>query len=258
MTFARGSVRKTIAYTVLLGVSAGSTAAQTAAADDEWSSSVALYLHASDLSGTVTRGPVDVPVDVSFSTLLDKLNTAFTIHGETQRGRFGVGVDYFYFGLGDTAVATPLANITLEEANLNLQNFELFGIGRVGDPTQGRGAFDLLAGARYRGLSSALSFSLPIIGTVGPLSGDRSWWDLLLGGRYTKALHRRISVRLRADAGTDVLNVQGGVDITLADWLLLGIQYKYVNFDHSDGEGLDRFRYDVTEHGPLFGAAFTF
>jgi hypothetical protein len=81
---------------------------------------------------------------------------------------------------------------------------------------------------------------------------------MLLGGRYMRALHRRISVRLRADAGTDVFNAQGGVDITIADWLLLGIQYKYVNFDHSDGEGLDRFRYDVTEQDPLFGAALTF
>ena len=251
-------VRTVIVCTLLLVLNAGPVAAQTAASGDEWSSSVALYLHASDLSGSVTRGPVDVPVDVSFSTLVDKLNTAFTIHGETQRGRFGVGVDYFYYGLGDTAIATPLPNVTIEEANLNIQNFELFGIGRVGDPTQGRGAFDLLAGARYRGLSSDLSVSLPIIGTVGPLSGDRSWWDLLLGGRYMKALHRRIAVRLRADAGTDVFNVQGGVDVTVADWLLLGLQYKYVNFDHADGEGLDRFRYDVTEHGPLFGAAFVF
>ena len=156
-------VRKIVACTLLLGVSAGPAAAQTAASGDEWSSSVALYLHASDLSGSVTRGPVDVPVDVSFSTLLDKLNAAFTIHGETQRGPFGVGVDYFYYGLGETAIATPLANITVEEANLNLQNFELFGIGRVGDPTQGPGAFDLLAGARYRGLSSDLSFSVPIV-----------------------------------------------------------------------------------------------
>ena len=77
-------------------------------------------------------------------------------------------------------------------------------------------------------------------------------------GRYVKELHRRIAVRRRVDAGNDVFNVQAGVDITLADWLVLGIQYKYVNFDHADGEGLDRFRYDVTEHGPLFGAAFTF
>ena len=139
-------VRGVVTYTVLLGVSAGTVAAQTGAPDDAWSSSVALYLHASDLSGAVTRGPVDVPVDVSFSTLLDKLNTAFTIHGETQRGRFGVGVDYFYFGLGETAIATPLANVSVEEANLDLKNFELFGFGRVGAPTQPSGAFDVLAG----------------------------------------------------------------------------------------------------------------
>ena len=61
-----------------------------------------------DLNGTVTRGPVNVPVDVGFSTLLDKLNAAFTIHGETQRGPIGVGADYFYFGLGETAMSTPV------------------------------------------------------------------------------------------------------------------------------------------------------
>ena len=73
-----------------------------------------------------------------------------------------------------------------------------------------------------------------------------------------KALHCRIFLRFRADAGTDVFNVQGGVDITVVDWLVLDLQYKYVNFDHSDGVGLDLFRYDVTEQGPLFGAAVTF
>ena len=258
VSFPQRLFRRAIAYAVFLGLSAGSVAAQGSVSGDEWSSSVALYLHASDLNGTVTRGAVELPVDISFSTLLDKLNTAFTIHGETQRGAFGVGVDYFYFGLGDTAIATPLENVTIEEVNLNIKNFELFGIGRVGDPTRGRGAFDLLAGARYRGLSSDLSFGLPIIGTVGPLSGDRSWWDMLLGGRYLKALHPRVSVRLRADTGTDVFNVQGGVDLRVAEWLLLGIQYKYVNFDHSEGQGLNGFTYDVTEHGPLFGAAFVF
>ena len=174
LSWVRNLVRRVIAYTLLLGLSAGSVAAQTAASGDEVSSSVALYLHASDLSGPVTRGAVDVPVDVSFSTLLDKLNAALTIHGETQRGRFGVGVDYFYYGLGETVIATPLANVTVEEANLNLQNFELFGIGRVEDPTQEPGAFDLLAGARYRGLSSDPSFSLPHHRDRGPFSGDRT------------------------------------------------------------------------------------
>ena len=81
---------------------------------------------------------------------------------------------------------------------------------------------------------------------------------MLLGGRYIKTLHPRISIRFRADTGIDVFNVQGGVDIRATEWLLLGLQYKYVNFDHSEGVGLDRFAYDVTEHGPLFGAAFTF
>ena len=95
MSLDRGSVRRVIAYTLLLGLSAGSVAGQTTASSDEWSSSVAVYLHATDLSGSVARGPVDVPVDVSFSTLLDNLDTAFTIHAETQRGPFGVGVDYF-------------------------------------------------------------------------------------------------------------------------------------------------------------------
>ena len=98
-----------------------------------------------------------------------------------------------------SAIATPLANVTVEEANLNLQNFELFGIGRLGDPTQGRGTFDVLAGARYRGLSSDLSVSLPIVGTIGPFSGDRSWWDLLLGG----ALHE-------GPAPTDIRSTERG------------------------------------------------
>lgn len=52
--------------------------------------------------------------------------------------------------------------------------------------------------------------------------------------------------------------MQGGVDITLVDWLVKGLQYKYVNFNHSDGVGLDLFRYDVAEQGSLFGAAVTF
>ena len=106
VSFPQGSFRRAIAYAAFLGLSAGSVAAQGSVSGDEWSGSVALYLHASDL----------------------------------------------------------------------------------------------LAEARYRGLSSDLSVGLPIIGTVGPLSGDRSWWDMLLGGRYLKALHLRRSVQVLADA----------------------------------------------------------
>lgn len=61
----------------------------TGGAAPTWTSVVALYLHAADLKGTTTLGRIEVPVDVGFSTLIDKLQTAFTAHAETQRGPVG-------------------------------------------------------------------------------------------------------------------------------------------------------------------------
>ena len=222
-----------------------------------WTSVVALYLHAADLKGTTTLGRIEVPVDVSFSTLIDKLQTAFTAHAETQRGPVGVGVDVLYLKVGEDGLSTGIPGITLEAASLGMTNLEFFGIGRLGDPAASAGAFDFLGGARYRRLSPGFRFSLPRE-MIASISGTRDWWDLLLGGRWVKQLTERLGLRARADVGLDVFNVQGGLDIDVTRWLGIALQYKYLNFDHEEGQGQELFRYDATEQGPLFGVAFRF
>ena len=73
---------------------------------DEWLFIAGLYGFFPAMEGTVTaRDFIQVPVDVTFSELLDHLKMNLTGHFEAQHGRFGGGLDFFYVRLGAASKA---------------------------------------------------------------------------------------------------------------------------------------------------------
>jgi hypothetical protein len=215
------------------------------------------YLHAVDISGSNTVGDVEVPIDVSFGDLFSIVKVPFSLNVEGMKGRWGFGVDYLYIKVGDESfVDTPLPIEITVGADFIISNFEAFGTYRIGRPSDPAGSLDLMFGPRWR----RLSLGVEISGLPQTIGGgfDESWWDFLLGGRWVKKVHPRVGLIARADFGSDVWQVNGGVGINVWRKLDLLIQYRHVDIDHEQGSGNDFFAYDGTESGPLFGFGLHF
>lgn len=224
--------------------------------ENSWRWAIGAYLHAVDISATTTVGEIEMPLDVTFGDLFGALKVPFSMHVEGRRDRWGFGVDFLYILVGEEGIE-PVPGLGLSVGgDFTISNVELFGTYRLGDIDDPGGAFDLMAGARYRSLSLDVSIS----GLPMELSGgfDEGWWDVLLGGRYIVRVHPRVGLVARADIGADIFAASGGVGINIWRGLDLLIQYKIISIDHDHGSGATYFRYDATEQGPLFGIGVHF
>ena len=77
---------------------------------DEWNNDFVVYLWAVNMDATSTVGTNQVPLDVSFSDLWDKMKFAASGHYEGRKGNWGVLLDGSYVNLGEdgiTVIAGP-------------------------------------------------------------------------------------------------------------------------------------------------------
>ena len=101
--------------------------------------------------------------------------------------------------------------------------------------------------------------------TPGPtVEGDESWVDPFVGLRTFIDLSEKASFSLRGDIGgfgigSDIaLNGQALFAYRLRNWIALHAGYRVLYQDFSDGSGASEFAWDVTMHGPVFGAELKF
>jgi len=225
--------------------------------EDGWSFGTGVYLFGANIEGVTAIGPKEIETDLAFSEAIDILEGAFTAHFEAlSPARIGLAVDYLYTKVGEEGIATPLPPVVIDNASLTSQTLELFGYYHFGDLDSGAGSFDVIGGTRYRSMDNTLELSF----FEQSLRGDfgASWWDLMVGGRWARKVHPRVALSIRADAGTDAFNVQGGATFRIARRLLIVAQYKYLNFDHEQETDLADFGYDAIEQGVLVGFGFHF
>lgn len=227
-----------------------------------WTWAGALYLHAVGLSGRQAIGGAEVDLDVSFGDLFDKIQGGFMGHFEGRNGNFGFGVDYMWVKVGEEGIELgpeggPGVLPVEGTGSMTTSAFELFGTYRIGDQADGPGALDLIGGTRYKSVANKIEI------TGGPLEGlsadpEFSWWDIMFGGRWMRQAGERAILIFRADLGSDAWNVQGGVGINVWRQLDVVIEYRHIKYNRSEGTGAERFVYDASESGPLFGIGFHF
>ena len=98
-----------------------------------------------------------------------------------------------------------------------------------------------------------------------PLQGEdsKTWVDPFVGIRLMVPAEKWVAV-VRLDVGgfglgsSYAFQIYPTVGYRVADWFTLGGGYRYLRMDYKDGEGRERFEYDMAIHGPFIGAAFHF
>ena len=220
--------------------------------DDAWRFSLApFYLWAVTIDGDVGIGPVDTEIKIDFDKVFDNLEGLFTAHLEAENGRWGAIFDIDYLNLGSTAGLPAGGEI---KADVKGGIAEIDGFYRIKRDVH---FFDILAGFRY----TALDVDVDI--RPGPSAGvDQNWWDPLVGGRWTWNFGKQWQFAARGDiggfgVGSDFTWNASGLFIW-QPWkhVSLAAGYRALDQDYEDGSGRDRFKWDVTMHGPLAGINF--
>ena len=225
------------------------------ALDGRWHFRIVPFFWATSIDGRGSLGGLpEVPLEVSFSQVVEKLDFGKLGRFEARRDRMGAGLDLIYLDLGaDVAAEEPppgLEGLTVDVRHLIVEGFGFYRA--VSGGRDGAGYLDLLAGLRYTGTKKRLTDpeGAEIPGTKITLN----WLDAMAGARFRVPLGARVGLCGRGDLagfGSDLTwNAQGGLDLALGRRWALGAEYRWLDIDYESGEGPQRELFDVRYRGP--------
>lgn len=227
------------------------------AAEDAWQHVLAIYMVGSSINGTVGVGDLDLEVDMSFGDILDNLDGGAMLAYRATRGPWSFGADLAYLGLeAKESELGPLGRVRVD-----IDADQLMLTTDVGYALNDR--WSVYGGARYWDLDADLSLSVEGREPVTASASD-SWIDPIVGLRYVAPLGGDWSLMARGDVGGFGVGSDFSWSATaIAVYqinrnahLLLG--YRHIDVDYEDGNGADRFKWDVWEGGPTAGFAWQF
>lgn len=233
----------------------------------EWALLVSPYAWGASLKGKGSLAGISTSIDVPFSDILDELDLAVMGNAEVTNGRFGFYLDGQYV---ETSQSKHLLahRISLGVATTRLSAgafFKLYETELGGTTVFGRPrtlSFEPTAGVRWTRLSGH-------VGLAGLGFGKASgWYDPFVGLRINADLTDRWNLLAEADAGgtgTSQYSFHAQAYLGYRTLLLgrettlrAGYRAIYQNYTADDFTGRNRFRWDVTQHGPAVGLTMRF
>lgn len=257
--------------TLCLALVAGGASAGDS--DPRWQFSIAPYLWAVSIKGTLDAHGVEAEADVGFSDILDTMDAAFLIAFEARRERLSFTGNGIYLKLSDDAsgvrgskipAAPPGsfdAGYTSETGIVEgFANYEVWSAPLASD--ERRVALDLRLGARYWYMHEQIDATLLPGVPLGPFhrSFDDSydWVDGVVGARARAWLSDRLGLVLAGDYGGFGIGsasdpswaIQGLATFELTPSWQLALGYRHLE--------VDRDALDLRITGPLVGAIYRF
>ncbi|MBI1285647.1 MAG: hypothetical protein GC183_15190 [Thiobacillus sp.] len=223
-------------------------------ATGEWRKSVYLYGMGVAIDGEAQIGPLSVPVDVSISDMFDALDFGAMAAYRIENGTWSFSADVTYMDLGFSETTQQ------RRASVSLDTDQLTIMGTVGRRVSPR--LEALFSLAYFDLSTQLD--VRVLQQQVSASRDVDWVDPLLGLNYRAPFGDKWNLDLRGDVG----GFGVGSDLTLHGWVKLVHQnsesfswyfgYRYIGYDYETGSGINYQRYDLAQHGPGIGVAWSF
>jgi hypothetical protein len=245
-------LRSSLLAFALLGAISPLAAAQDSPQPTEWRQTVMFYGMGASISGDAQVGPLQVPVDVGMSDFFDSLKFGAMVAYGVANDDWSIAGDVTYMNLGQS-------NSTQQNrASAGLDVEQITAMATVGRRILPH--VEALVSLAYFDVSADLR--LRLLQQVRTASRDADWLDGLVGLRYQVPVSGKWSFTLRGDIGG------GGSDLT---WHALTrvthqtserfgwyVGYRAIAYDYEDGTGLNYQHYDLVQHGPGAGVAFSF
>ena len=252
------SVTTTIQSRLVAGLAclvflAGGATSQ-AAEDSSWSNQALIYLLGPTLDGTSGIGPFDTEVDMDAGDVFDALDGAFLGMYRGQNDRWGVALDVVHMDLNGDATGDRGAL----SGSVNVKQTTMIGTGYYRLSRELR----LIGGALFNDLSTRVALSGPLNDRNQRFGDD--WVDPIVGVGYDVPLSQKWDFSGSAlvggfGVGSDLVMVfSASFAYRFNDWASITLGGRYLDFDYEDGEGADRFKFDMKQYGPAVGFRFDF
>jgi opacity protein-like surface antigen len=236
-----------------------------AQAEEGWNFSLGIPVWIPGIGGDLTIRGEEFSPDQDNGDVADVLDTninlAAALHFEAQNGRFGLFADAMYLDLRSTR------NNGSGDTEAVFRGFigELGAFYTVVAPEPGKrgfGAFqlDALGGVRIT------SVDIGIDANAADPSTSHALYDPIIGARAELGLTNWLSIEARGDVGGFGIeawdtsdfsyNVAAGLAFHPANWLDLGLGYRWLKYDFETDSGDTTF--DATLSGPYITLMFNF
>jgi hypothetical protein len=239
---------------VAVALLAGSVTAQAQSSAGDWRHTVFLYGMGAAIDGDAQVGNLQVPVDVGMSDFFDSLKFGAMAAYRMDNGEWSFSGDATYMNLGQTERTQQnraSASLDTEQATF------MATVGRRVMPD-----LEVLFSLAYFDVTADLRVRL--LQQVRTASRDASWLDPLVGLSYDIPVSGKWRFALRGDIG----GFGVGSDLTWhaltkftyqqSDRFGWYLGYRAIAYDYEDGEGRNFQNYDLVQHGPGAGVAFSF
>jgi hypothetical protein len=229
-------------------------ATPTALADDP-RHTLAVYFMGVGMDGTTSVGPIEGDVNVSFSDILENLEFGGMLAYRADLGRWSVTTDALYMGLG----ATKDSASGFLKSDVDVTQWML----EVDGGYEQNERLEWLFGLRYINLDTEIVIT-PDLGPVVEADASKSWLDPVVGARWTQPIGKTWAFIGRADVGGFGIGSDfawqavARFEWKVSDKVGVSFGYRALSADYEDGEGVDRFTYDVVSAGPLAAVTFAF
>ena len=237
---------------------------------DPWRFTVAPYFWGTSMDGKAGVQDIETDVDISFGDILKDVSIALMVYGEARKDKFGFFVAPFYVRLHDKNSGPIDSRTTNQSVMMGGGAFYRLAEWQTGEGADGNPltiAVEPYIGARltYMRLEIELSQgSGPIPNSALPQEDkSRVWVDPIVGTRVGMDLTENWSLFAEGDVG----GFGVGSDFSWQTMGYLGyrgsafgvpttyvVGYRALSQDYDK----DDFKWDVTQHGPMLGAAFHF
>lgn len=245
---------------VLLAICLALTLSCAANAEEgKWQFLVEPYLMFPNMKGEV--GVADLPaapVDEDPSDIFDHLQMGAMFYFEAHNDQWMFSSDLLYMDLESDL--TPNGIVSDGKAQMSQVGFELAAMRRLSK------YFELGISAVYNKIDADVDMTFDtVLGTnTRSVSMTEDWIDPTLVARATFPYGDKWFGQFRFNiggfgVGSDLFwQVQADIVYHHSNKWQFVIGYRLIDFDYDQGSGLDRFRYDMQNFGPLLKVGYSF
>lgn len=230
--------------------------AQEDTATKKWHYLGEVYMMFPNMNGeTGVRELPTVAVDATVGDILGHLKMGGMFYLEATNDDWSISSDFLYMDLEQDAVPTTL--ITSGKVSMQQTAWELAGLKRM------QPWLDLGIGARLVNLQAGIDLQTVIDGSRSA-SIDQTWVDPIIIARTQGLFTEKIYWQFRGDfggfgVGSDFTwQAQANIGYRFSKLFQTSIGYRYIGIDYDNGEGSDRFVYDVDTFGAVLRLGFNF
>ena len=238
-----------------------------AAEADDWSVTISPYVWAASLNGKASLAGFTTRVDVPFSDTFDHLDFAVFGDAEIRKGRWGVFLD------GQYVKTSQEENLRAQSLDLGVTTSRVQGalFYRIYDSPQGGDTatgsprsftIDPLVGLRW----TKLKADIEVLGLQASRKAD--WTEPYVGVKSSWDVSERWNLSGEADVGGFGVDGKksGNAQVFVGyrtyllqqpSMLKIGYRTFYQRYSADDFTG-QRFRWSVTQQGPVVGLSMTF